>query len=151
MERNSPAPGSKTQQRKQFYRAARKYARQYLARFNPDPDFSEKKLRLATRNLAETACNLTPSERTQQSATAGAPAGKPPIVHLLGAGHGYRQDRTPENLNRLTARAVDWYLSEQRKEQTTQGAAIYHANSKHRRQPAGSREASLAPPGTATV
>ena len=127
-----PNADSKSQRKKRFYRAARNYAKVYLAKVNGNPATSHKQLRVALERLELAARQLPASEPQPTAPSPEQQVIRSPIVHLLGAGHGYRNNPNPQNSQRLTTLAVNWYREDQTEERTTKGEAFHHVFTKHR-------------------
>lgn len=127
---NSPNSESKGQKKRRFIKAARKYARTYRDAAKDHTSYNRRRLRTASRELAEAAQNLPPATAAKPEAKGNPPDTKPPIVHLLGAGHGYRREPTRDNMERLAAMAVNWYQTDQIDPQRKRGE--HHQDAMHK-------------------
>ena len=104
-------PTSNNQRKKRLLRTARAYAKLYLARFQNKKSFSPRNFRLAHKQLAQAASDLATTARQPKTDQE-----KDPIVHLLGAAHGYRDNPNIDNFERLATMAINWHTHEQTKE-----------------------------------
>ena len=116
-------PASNTQRKKRLLRTARAYAKLYLARSENKPSFDHRKFRLANKQLAQAASDLGTTKRQPKTDEE-----KSPIVHLLGAARGYRDNPTVDNFERLATVAINWHNHEQTKEIPTGETINDHHN-----------------------
>ena len=89
-----PDTNSNRQRRRAFLKAAYRYGRMRQWRDTGDRRFVRQKLNQTAKDLLATAERLFADPRKENSTARNAEATehKPPVVHLLGAGHGYRKN-----------------------------------------------------------
>ena len=75
--------------------------------------FARQKLNQTVSDLLGSAERLLANSRKESGTeqNKGATEQKPPVAHLLGAGHGYRKNPCQETEDRLLEMAVNWHQS----------------------------------------
>ena len=108
-----PDPNSNRQRRRAFLKAAYRYGRMRRWRETGDRRFVRQKLNQTTHDLLATAGRLLEDPRKENSTDRNTEATKPrhPVVHLLGAGHGYRKNPCRETEDRLLEMEMNWHRS----------------------------------------
>ena len=108
-----PDTNSNRQRRRAFLKAAYRYGRMRRWRDTGDRRFVPQKLKQTAKDLLATAERLPANPRKENSTDRNTEAGepKPPVVHLLGAGHGYRKNPCQESEDHLLEMTVSWHRS----------------------------------------
>ena len=108
-----PDPTSNRQRRRKFLEAAYRYGRMHRWRETGDDHFVQQKLNQNANDLLRTAETLPANPQKENSAERNTETTepKPPVAHLLGAGHGYRKNPCQETEDRLLEMAVSWHRS----------------------------------------
>ena len=108
-----PDPNSNRQRRRAFLEAAYRYGRMHQWRETRERRFVQPKLNRTAKDLLRNAERLpaNPQKENNTDRNTEATKPRPPIVHLLGAGHGYRKNPCQETEDRLLEMAVSWHRS----------------------------------------